>query len=243
MFYQFIHPYTKHKTVFDTKNEADIFLQQSINELKSYTMSTKLKEEFANDIAVAKNYLHSKNIDNDIVYDHSIYNETTKEYLGKVYFSVLSHNQWVFIKVKDGDVKEFYKINIFDDYYEAYSVDTTTLEKKEIYKYLYSNLNPINFAEAGYNFQSLLNMSPCLGKYDLNNNLIAVTHFVSGFDSLPEDKKISLMNWEYKNKIIHIKQQTYGYIIHFVDNIHKQMGQDELEKYALNQGFYITQVF
>lgn len=241
MFYEFIHPITSHREVFDTKNDAENYLQIEINKYIKTLITNKYTAQINYEINCGKQFLANKSYDCDLVYEHTILNVDNNENLGRVYFCK-ANSKTLFVKIKNDAVIEYYIQEAFDNYYVAQSFDLNTSEPLEIYRWLDANLQEIPFESVNFDLQKLMSTSVVLGKFDLNRNLLATTNMNASYDDMPIDKQELLKNWEYKNKIINIKQQTYGYVVHYIENVFEPMTDEKNQEYAKSAGFCIKEV-
>lgn len=232
MFYEFIHPYTSHREVFDKYEDAFEYMNAEINANKNKLTSKYFIDKIAIDVNVCKDFiLYHYNEDCNIEYVHTTYNCDTNEIMNRVYQCYASDNFITGLKVQNNQVIELYKMSKPENVFLLHSLNIETKEIIEHYKYVDTNLNVVDN----------INDAVGIGKFNINNEFIVLTKFFNQ-NLLTEIEKQKLQNCPYKESIIHIKQQTYGFIVHFVEQIHDEISEEELQDWAKQAGFVIKEV-
>lgn len=232
MFYEFIHPYTSHREVFDKYEDAFAYMNAEIIANKNKLASKHFIDKIVNDVNVCKNFiLQHYNEDCNIEYVHTTYNCDTNEIINRVYQCQTSDNSITYLKTQNNQIVELYKGSNLENNFWLHSLDIETKEQIDYYKYVDENLNVVQDK----------NDAVGLGKFNLNNEFIVMTKFFNE-DTLTNVEKQKLQNFPYKENIIHIKQQTYGFIVHFVEQIHNEISEEELQDWATQAGFVIKEV-
>lgn len=242
MQYEFIHPYTTHREVFDNEKDALIFMENAIEEFTQNLYTNTCTDEIYAELQIANDFLLSKGFECSCKYIHSILNVDTNENLGRVYYDECNE-KWLYVKIKENLVVEYYSQEVINKNYLSVAMDVDTSKVIEIYRWLDNNLNEIPFGDSDYQLNKLTTMAFALGKYDKNNNLLAITYMKSAYKDMPIEKQQMLENWLYKDSIINIKQQTYGYVVHYIENVFKPMTNEEKQEYAKSAGFCIKQFY
>lgn len=163
----------------------------------------------AQEMQIASNYLEKQHgITQTPLYFYTVYNvDTGNQRMCALYVVYQPDGSLPEVKVTDSVVTEQY-VTISNT--NTQSLNIVTNEEIEYYKYVDKDLNICDPS------------SPqlyALAKYDLSGNLLAL-NINATYDQLPEDKKVLLANFPYKNTIFQYKNSTdYGFVVFYTEPI------------------------
>lgn len=147
---------------------------------------------YINQQQIANEFIAVKTGIVETTFNYRVYNATTEENISEVF--VAEDSNYYLIKVSGNQVTEWYQKNgqIDGITYDYVSLDLITDQPIEYY----------------------IITGSLMSKYSLDGTLI-VTTTLSGYQSIPEDKKPLLDNFSYINNIFAWSDKYYGFIVEY----------------------------
>lgn len=240
--YEIINPITKHREIFENISDANTFLNKEIIKHSETLFSDKYNIEIEKEVNICKQFLEQKGYINEtIYYVHSVYNANQKQIISRVYYITPNKNQRIFVKVANNSVIEYYQLVANDSEYIAEALDLKTNEAIEYYKFADTTNQIIKFSDVDFNLDNLIFQSHSLLKYSANDEYIVTTYNVYSFADMTNEERSALEDFEYKEHIIQKKYQTYGFVVHFVEQVYLPYSYEEKIEWGKNFGFFVNE--
>lgn len=193
--YPVFNPATGSYTNASTVEEALLIKEQikqdylKFQKVGQVTFDTSFQEE---DFAIANEFIAIKEGVSPMEYRYSVYNSTTKQIISRVFIT-----SGYFIKVSNGAVSEWYEIDgkVNGIQHSFVALNTETGEPIEYYDYI----------------------DTALHKFSLDGTFIVSTNGCS-YDSLSEEMKTAVADFEFKDTIFMYSDKAYGLIFEFNEN-------------------------
>ena len=223
------HSYVEGKE--ETTQQRNLLIRQSaVDYVENMKNIGNDKSYIAEEKRIAREFIkrqHGSDYDSEPLYMYSGYKLDTQSKLFSFYICLNANNgiSWE-VKITDGVVTEQYQSGPWSSTteYTMTSNDLQTNEPIEYYRTLDKDMNIVPYDSP--NFYAW-------AKYDMQGNMSPDLSIEGGisFSDLPEDKKLLLENFEYKDRIYGYKLHSiHGFLVYYTEDTKEPATQEQIDK-------------